>query len=70
MTVTNHLHHPDYLSACESGDLETVSKILLDHESLQGQVSTAALEKGLSNAVWGRHHAVADLLLSQCVKVN
>lgn len=67
MTVTAHLYHPDFLPACQTGDLETVTKIL-NHET--PQVSTAQLQDGLSNAVWGEHLAVADLLLSKGARVN
>ncbi|EGO55026.1 hypothetical protein NEUTE1DRAFT_123573 [Neurospora tetrasperma FGSC 2508] len=67
MTITAHLYHPDFLPACRTGNLETVTRIL-NHET--PQVSTAQLQDGLTEAVQGEHLAVADLLLSGGARVN
>ncbi|EGZ69771.1 ankyrin, partial [Neurospora tetrasperma FGSC 2509] len=55
----------DFITACETGNVEAVTKILENEV-----VSDDQLQKGLSKAAWGSHPAVADILLSKGANVD
>ncbi|KAK1779623.1 ankyrin repeat-containing domain protein [Copromyces sp. CBS 386.78] len=51
----------DFISACETGDADAVTRILKE----EVVVSADELQKGLSRAAWRGHPAVANILLSK-----
>lgn len=57
----------DFITACETGDVEAVTRIL-EKEVVSDDLDQ--LQKGLSRAAWRSHPAVANILLSKGAKVD